>query len=57
MSAAPERIETVIIESGEPMGGVGEPPLPPIAPAVVNAVLALTGRPTRSLPMSQHRYA
>jgi isoquinoline 1-oxidoreductase beta subunit len=57
MSAAPERIETVIIESGEPMGGVGEPPLPPIAPAVVNAVLALTGRPTRSLPISQHRYA
>ena len=35
MSDAPETIEAVIIESGEPMGGVGEPPLPPIAPAVV----------------------
>jgi isoquinoline 1-oxidoreductase beta subunit len=50
---APENIETVIIESGEPMGGVGEPPLPPIAPAVANALLALTGTPVRRLPLSE----
>jgi isoquinoline 1-oxidoreductase beta subunit len=54
---APERIETIIIESGEAMGGVGEPPLPPIAPAVVNALVALTGRPIRELPLSRHRFA
>ncbi len=54
---APERIETIIIESGEPMGGVGEPPLPPLAPAVVNALAALTGRPIRELPLSRHRFA
>jgi isoquinoline 1-oxidoreductase beta subunit len=54
---APERIETIIIESGEAMGGVGEPPLPPIAPAVVNGLVALTGRPIRELPLSRHRFA
>ena len=54
---APERVETIIIESGEAMGGVGEPPLPPLAPAVVNAVVALTGRPIRELPLSRHRFA
>jgi isoquinoline 1-oxidoreductase beta subunit len=54
---APERIESIIIESGEAMGGVGEPPLPPLAPAVVNALAALTGRPIRELPLSRHRFA
>ncbi len=49
---SPESIETVIIESGEAMGGVGEPPLPPIAPAVANALFALTGKPVRRLPLS-----
>ena len=53
MSDAPERIDTVIIESGETMGGVGEPPLPPIAPAVANALFALTGKPVRRLPLSE----
>jgi isoquinoline 1-oxidoreductase beta subunit len=53
MSDAPERIDTVIIESGETMGGVGEPPLPPIAPAVANAIFALTGKPVRRLPLSE----
>lgn len=54
---APERIETIIIESGEPMGGVGEPPLPPLAPAVVNALFALTGKPVRELPLSRQSFA
>lgn len=53
MADAPARIETVIIESGETMGGVGEPPLPPVAPAVANALFALTGRPVRRLPLSE----
>ncbi len=56
MVDAPERIEAVIIESGETMGGVGEPPLPPIAPAVVNALHALTGKPLRRLPIALHRF-
>lgn len=49
---APERIDSVIIESGETMGGVGEPPVPPAAPALANALLALTGKPVRHLPLS-----
>lgn len=42
-----------IIESGEPMGGIGEPGLPGVPPAVVNAVAALTGQRVRSLPLSK----
>jgi isoquinoline 1-oxidoreductase beta subunit len=57
ISQSPERIETIIIESGEAMGGVGEPPLPPLAPAVVNALATLTGKPIRELPLSRHRFA
>jgi len=57
MSDAPDRIDAVIIESGETMGGVGEPPLPPAAPALVNALFALTGKPVRKLPLSQMSWA
>jgi isoquinoline 1-oxidoreductase beta subunit len=45
------QIDTYIIESGAPLGGVGEPGLPPIAPAVVNAIAKLTGTRVRSLPI------
>ena len=45
------RIETHVIESGAEPGGAGEPGTPPIAPAVANAVSALTGRRIRSLPI------
>lgn len=45
------KIETHIIAEGDPMGGLGEPGTPPIAPAVCNAVRALTGKPVRSLPI------
>ena len=44
-------IETDIIPSTEPPEGVGEPGTPPIAPAVANALFALTGRRLRSLPL------
>jgi len=44
-------VETVIVLSAEPPEGVGEPATPPIAPAVANAVFALTGQRLRSLPL------
>jgi isoquinoline 1-oxidoreductase subunit beta len=53
LSDAPA-IETFIIESGMPLGGVGEPGTPPIAPAVTNAIYAVTGKRIRDLPIRNH---
>jgi isoquinoline 1-oxidoreductase beta subunit len=44
-------VEVYIIDSDEAPGGVGEPGVPPIAPAVANAVFAATGKRLRSLPL------
>jgi isoquinoline 1-oxidoreductase beta subunit len=44
-------VEVKILQSDARMGGVGEPGTPPIAPAVANAVFALTGQRLRSLPL------
>jgi isoquinoline 1-oxidoreductase beta subunit len=54
----PDRMPQVhvrIVESGAPMGGIGEPGTPGVPPAVVNAVAALTGQRIRSLPLSRAR--
>jgi isoquinoline 1-oxidoreductase beta subunit len=44
-------VDTHIIESEEHPEGVGEPGTPPVAPAVANAVFALTGQRLRQLPL------
>jgi isoquinoline 1-oxidoreductase beta subunit len=44
-------VEVHNVPSTEPSGGVGEPGTPPIAPAVANAIFALTGQRIRSLPI------
>jgi isoquinoline 1-oxidoreductase beta subunit len=44
-------VEVAIIASEAMMGGIGEPGTPPIAPAVANAVYALTKQRLRSLPL------
>ena len=44
-------IEVHIVESDAHPGGVGEPATPPIAPAVINAYYAATGRRLRRLPI------
>lgn len=49
------RVHVRIVESGAPMGGVGEPGTPGVPPAVANAVFALTGQRMRSLPFSKTR--
>jgi isoquinoline 1-oxidoreductase beta subunit len=50
MAQAPV-VETVIVASGEHPQGMGEPAVPPVAPAVANAVFILTGKRLRSLPL------
>ena len=45
------RIETHLVASTNPPGGVGEPGTPPVAPALANALFALTGRRLRELPL------
>jgi isoquinoline 1-oxidoreductase beta subunit len=45
-------IDVVIVNSGGPIGGVGEPGTPPIAPAVANAIYAATGKRLRDLPLA-----
>jgi isoquinoline 1-oxidoreductase beta subunit len=44
-------VEVHIARTGESPGGIGEPGVPPIAPAVGNAIFALTGRRIRRLPI------
>lgn len=44
-------IDVHFIESGAPMGGIGEPGVPPAAPALANALFAITGKRVRQLPI------
>ena len=45
-------VEVIIVPSSAPLGGVGEPGTPPIAPAVANAIFAATGKRLRELPFA-----
>ena len=47
------RIEVHIVQSGLHPSGVGEPGVPPLGPALANAVFALTGKAVTELPMSK----
>jgi len=51
MAECPQ-FETVIINSGAALGGIGEVGVPPIAPALGNAIYAAAGKRLRSLPFS-----
>jgi isoquinoline 1-oxidoreductase beta subunit len=45
-------VEVHLVQNNEAAGGIGEPGLPPIAPAVASAVFAITGKRIRRLPIS-----
>jgi len=45
-------VHTYLVESTRPPGGVGEPGVPPLAPAVANALFVLTGKRLRALPLT-----
>ncbi|HEX8697821.1 MAG TPA: molybdopterin cofactor-binding domain-containing protein [Myxococcaceae bacterium] len=49
----PRKIHVDIIQSDGPPGGVGEPGVPPVAPAIANAIFALTGARVRELPLTR----
>lgn len=51
MRAYPKDVRVHLVDSGGPIGGVGEPPVPSVAPALANAIFAATGKRIRSLPI------
>lgn len=56
MVDSPE-IDVHIVESGEKLGGLGEPSTPPIAAAVANGLYILTGQRVRELPIKNHDFS
>jgi isoquinoline 1-oxidoreductase beta subunit len=53
MNRAPRHIDVKIVQSEAPPAGVGEPGVPPFAPALYNAVFAATGKRVRELPLAK----
>ncbi|MEX2125222.1 MAG: molybdopterin cofactor-binding domain-containing protein [Woeseia sp.] len=57
ISEAPKAINVQIMNTDAPPGGVGEPGVPPVAPAIFNAYFAATGKRLREMPLREAELA
>ena len=57
MNDAPVNVDVQIVDSDAPPAGVGEPGVPPFAPALCNAIYAATGKRVRELPLARNGFA